>query len=55
MDKSDISITMNVYTHIKFEDAKNELEKISAKENEEKITLVDLEALKKELEKIKVV
>ena len=31
MGHSDISITLNVYTHLKFEDAKDEVEKLTTK------------------------
>jgi len=41
MGHSDISVTMNVYTHLGFDDAKDEM-----------IRLEELEAVKKEVEKV---
>lgn len=41
MGHSDISVTMNVYTHLGFDDAKDEM-----------IRLEELEAAKKEVEKV---
>lgn len=43
MGHSDISVTMNVYTHLGFDDAKDEM-----------IRLEELETAKKEVEKVSV-
>lgn len=56
MGHSDISVTMNVYTHLKLEDAKDELEKLKAREELKKeMALAEMEYAKKELKRVSVV
>ena len=53
MGHSDISITMNVYTHLKLADAQDELEKLKVREQVKKeMALVDMEYAKKELKRV---
>jgi integrase len=53
MGHSDISTTMNVYTHLKLEDAQDELEKLKMQEKVKKeMAMLDMELAKKELRKI---
>ena len=56
MGHSEIGVTMNVYTHLKLEDAKNEMEKLeiqeAIKKEMNKAGMVDA---KKELKKLKCV
>ena len=48
MGHADIETTMNVYTHLKLEDAKDELEQMKVREQLEKeMTLADMEYAKK--------
>lgn len=48
MGHADIATTMNVYTHLKLEDAKDELEQMKVREQLEKeMTLADMEYAKK--------
>lgn len=52
MGHSDISVTMNVYTHLKLEDAQDELEKLKVKEQIRKeMALADMEYAKRELKR----
>jgi site-specific recombinase XerD len=46
MGHSDIGITLNVYTHIKFNDAQKEVEVIQARQQKE------MESVREELEKV---
>ena len=47
MGHSDISVTMNVYTHLKLEDAKDELERIKVREQvKREMALIDMEYAK---------
>lgn len=56
MGHSDISITMNVYTHLKLEDAKDEMEKLRIQEEIKKeMNKADMAGAKKELKKLKCV
>lgn len=56
MGHADIATTLNVYTHLKLEDAKDELEQLKAKEQLKKeMALVDMEYAKKELKRVSVV
>lgn len=53
MGHSDISVTMNVYTHLKLEDAQDELEKLKMKEQIKKeMALIDMEEAKRELKRV---
>lgn len=53
MGHSDISVTMNVYTHLKLEDAQDELEKLKIREQVKKeMAVMDMEYAKKELKRI---
>ena len=53
MGHSDIATTLNVYTHLKLEDAQDELEKLKMKEQIKKeMALLDIEEAKKELRKV---
>lgn len=47
MGHADIATTMNVYTHLKLEDAKDELEQLK-----KEMTLVDMEYAKKEIKRV---
>lgn len=49
MGHSDIGVTMNVYTHIKYDDAKEELEKMKNQKALEELERVKMEEAKKEL------
>lgn len=56
MGHSDISITLNVYTHLKLEDAKEELDKLKIREEIEKeMKAVDIENARRELARIRAV
>ena len=53
MGHSDISVTMNVYTHLKLADAKDELEKLKVREQVKKeMALIDMEYAKRELKRV---
>ena len=53
MGHSDISVTMNVYTHLKLEDAQSELENLKMKEQIKKeMALIDMEEAKRELKRV---
>lgn len=53
MGHADIATTLNVYTHLKLEDAKDELEQMKAREQLKKeLVLVDMEYAKKELKRV---
>ena len=53
MGHSDISVTMNVYTHLKLEDAQDELEKLKIREQVKKeMALRDMEYAKRELKSV---
>lgn len=53
MVHADIATTMNVYTHLKLEDAKDELEQMKVREQLKKeMTLVDTEYAKKEIKRV---
>lgn len=53
MGHSDISVTMNVYTHLKLADAKDELEQLKVREQLKKeLVLVDMENAKRELKRV---
>ena len=53
MGHSDIATTLNVYTHLKLEDAQDELEKLKMKEQIQKeMVLLDMAEAKKELRKV---
>lgn len=53
MGHADIATTLNVYTHLKLEDAKDELEQLKAREQLKKeLVLVDMENAKKELKRV---
>ena len=45
---SDISTTLNIYTHVNFEDAKSEVERLDASSAEEKFT-TDLQQFQGEI------
>lgn len=50
---ADIATTMNVYTHLKLEDAKDELEQMKVREQLKKeMTLADMEYAKKEIKRV---
>lgn len=50
---ADIVTTMNVYTHLKLEDAKDELEQMKVREQLKKeMTLADKEYAKKEIKRV---
>ncbi len=50
---TDIATTMNVYTHLKLEDTKDELEQMKVREQLKKeMTLVDTEYAKKEIKRV---
>lgn len=54
MGHADINTTLNVYTHIKFEDAKEELDKLEALEQVKKeMALEGIRAVRKELDRVK--
>lgn len=53
MGHADIATTLNVYTHLKLEDAKDELEQLKVREQLKKeMALVDMENAKKELKRV---
>lgn len=53
MGHADIATTLNVYTHLKLEDAKDELEQMKVREQLKKeLALVDMEYAKKELKRV---
>lgn len=56
MGHADIATTVNVYTHLKLEDAKDELEQLKVREQLKKeMALIDMEYAKKELKRVSVV
>ncbi len=56
MGHSDIKVTLNVYTHLKYEDAKEEMEAVQARENAMKeLEALEVEEAKRELKRIKCV
>lgn len=56
MGHADIATTLNVYTHLKFEDAKDELEQMKVREQLKKeMALVDMENAKRELKRVSAV
>lgn len=56
MGHADIATTLNVYTHLKLEDAKDELEQIKVREQLKKeMALVDTENAKRELKRVSAV
>lgn len=56
MGHADIATTLNVYTHLKLEDAKDELEQMKVREQLKKeIALVDIENAKRELKRVSAV
>lgn len=56
MGHADIATTLNVYTHLKLEDAKDELEQMKVREQLKKeMALVDMENAKRELKKVSAV
>lgn len=56
MGHADIVTTMNVYTHLKLEDAKDELEQMKVREQLKKeMALVDMENAKRELKRVSAV
>lgn len=53
MGHADIATTLNIYTHLKLEDAKDELEQLKAREQLKKeMALVDMEYAKRELKRV---
>lgn len=53
MGHSDISVTMNVYTHLKLADAQDELEKLKVREQvKQEMALVEIEYAKRELKRV---
>lgn len=53
MGHADVAITLNVYTHLKLEDAKDELEQLKARDQLKKeMALVDMENAKRELKRV---
>ena len=53
MGHSDISVTMNVYTHLKLVDAQDELEKLKVREQvKQEMALVEIEYAKRELKRV---
>lgn len=53
MGHADIATTMNVYTHLKLEDAKDELKQMKVREQLKKeMTLADMEYAKKEIKRV---
>ena len=53
MGHADIATTLNVYTHLKLEDAKDELEQMKVREQLKKeMTLADMEYAKKEIKRV---
>ena len=53
MGHSDISVTMNVYTHLKLVDAQDELEKLKVREQvKQEMALVEMEYAKRELKRV---
>ena len=53
MGHSDIATTINIYTHVKLEDAKNELERLKITEMiKQEMNVVDMADAKKELDKV---
>ncbi len=56
MGHADIATTLNVYTHLKLEDAKDELEQMKVREQLKKeMALVDMENAKRELKRVSAV
>lgn len=53
MGHSDISVTMNVYTHLKLADAQDELEKLKVREQvKQEMALVEMDYAKRELKRV---
>lgn len=53
MEHSDISVTLNIYTHLKLEDAKDELERLKVREQvKREMALIDMEYAKNELKRV---
>ena len=53
MGHSDISVTLNIYTHLKLEDAKDELERLKVREQvKREMALIDMEYAKSELKRV---
>lgn len=53
MGHADIATTLNVYTHLKLENAKDELEKLKVREQVKKeMALIDMEYAKRELKRV---
>lgn len=53
MGHTDIATTLNIYTHLKLEDAKDELERLKVREQLKKeMALVDMENAKRELRRV---
>ena len=56
MGHSEIGVTMNVYTHLKLEDAKDEMEKLKIQEEiKTEMNKADMAGAKEELKKLKCV
>lgn len=56
MGYADIATTLNVYTHLKLEDAKDELKQMKVREQLKKeMALVDMENAKRELKRVSAV
>ena len=56
MGYADVATTLNVYTHLKLEDAKDELEQLKARDQLKKeMALVDMENAKRELKRVSAV
>ena len=56
MGHADVATTLNVYTHLKLEDAKDELEQLKARDQLKKeMALVDMENAKRELKRVSAV
>lgn len=53
MGHADIATTLNIYTHLKLEDAKDELEQLKVREQLKKeMALLDMEDAKRELRRV---
>ena len=56
MGHSDVQTTLNIYTHLKLEDAKNEVKKLEIEEEiKREMNRVDMVGAKEELRKFKCV
>ena len=54
MGHSDVQITLNIYTHLKLEDAKNDLEKLKIREEMQKeMSVIDMAEAKQALARVK--